>query len=423
MAVDIRYVGTRGVNQWTDENYNEINIIENGFYDEFNRAMGNLQANQAAGRGNTFAYYRRARARRRCRRTSRTSTARGTSTTRAPTPATTGRTPRSSAGWLGRGRSRTTPRGISTATPRGAGLAAQAGVPANFFVVNPDVSTNADDYNIWTSDAFSSYNALQIELRRRLSKGFQISGSYQYALEYGSANLGKHWGRVSDPTGNVRHAFKMQWDWMVPVGRGRHFGTDMHPALDLLVGGWGFNGAGRVQANTVNFGGVRLVGMTVDELTREYRHRYDPATKIVTMLPDDIILNTRRAFSPDATSATGYGSLGVPEGRYIAPDNSENCVEVRNGDCAPRTLLIRAPWFTRFDVSLSKRFETGSRVNFELRFDVLNVFDNINFDNAAQPGQRRDHLPGGRRLPRSEQHVRSGRETRTDRVENQLVIG
>ena len=56
MAVDIRYVGTRGVNQWTDENYNEINIIENGFYDEFKPAMGNLQANQAAGRGNTFAF-------------------------------------------------------------------------------------------------------------------------------------------------------------------------------------------------------------------------------------------------------------------------------------------------------------------------------------------------------------------------------
>jgi hypothetical protein len=126
--------------------------------------------------------------------------------------------------------------------------------------------------------------------------------------------------------------------------------------------------------------------MSVDELTREYRHRYDPATKIVTMLPDDIILNTRRAYSPDATSATGYSSLGVPEGRYIAPDNSENCVEVRNGDCAPRTLLIRAPWFTRFDVSLSKRFETTTRVNFELRIDVLNLFDNINFNPVANPG-------------------------------------
>jgi carboxypeptidase family protein/TonB-dependent receptor-like protein len=386
MAVDIRYVGTRGVNQWTDENYNEINIIENGFYTEFQGAMANLQANQAAGRGNTFAYF-----------------GPNTGTSPLPTylayfngsqdvnnPGAYSGTNWTNSTFVGR-LARTRPQPYDAAGDLDGNAtrrtnASRAGISPNFFVVNPDVSTSGDDYNIWTSDAFSSYDALQIELRRRLSKGFQISGSYQYALEYGSANLGKHWGRVSDPTGNVRHAFKMQWDWMVPVGRGRHFGTDMHPALDLLVGGWGFNGAGRIQANTVNFGGVRLVGMTVDELTSEYRHRYDPATKIVTMLPDDIILNTRRAFSPDATSATGYGSLGPPEGRYIAPDNSENCVEIRNGDCAPRTLLVRAPWFTRFDVSLSKRFETGSRVNFELRFDVLNVFDNINFDNEANPG-------------------------------------
>ncbi len=386
MAVDIRYVGTRGVNQWTDENYNEINIIENGFYTEFQLAMANLQANQAAGRGNTFAYF-------------------GPNSGTAPLPTylayfngsrdVNNPSVYSGNNWtnstfVGRlARTRPQPYDAANdldgnATRRG--LAAQAGISKNFFVVNPDVSTDGDNFNLWTSDAFSSYDALQIELRRRLSKGFQISGSYQYALEYGSANLGKHWGRVSDPTANVRHAIKMQWDWNVPVGRGRHFGTDMHPALDLLVGGWGFNGAGRVQARTINFGNVRLVGMELEELTREYRHRYDPATKIVTMLPDDIILNTRRAFSPDATSATGYGSLGVPEGRYIAPDNSENCVEIRNGDCTPRTLLVRAPWFTRFDVSLSKRFETGSRVNFELRFDVLNVFDNVNFNLANNPG-------------------------------------
>ena len=50
MAIEMRYVGTRGVNQWTEENYNEdYNIIENGFYNEFQLAMANLQANNAAG--------------------------------------------------------------------------------------------------------------------------------------------------------------------------------------------------------------------------------------------------------------------------------------------------------------------------------------------------------------------------------------
>src|SRR4029453_6090937 len=118
-----------------------------------------------------------------------------------------------------------------------------------------------------------------------------IAASYQYALEYGSVNLGKQWGRVSEPTDNVRHAFKLQWDWMVPVGRGRRFGTHMSPGMDAAVGGWGLKGAGQVQANTVDLGGGRLVGMTVEELTKEYRHRYNAETKIVTMLPDDIILN------------------------------------------------------------------------------------------------------------------------------------
>jgi carboxypeptidase family protein/TonB-dependent receptor-like protein len=380
MAVDIRYVGTRGVNQWTDENYNEINIIENGFYNEFLRAMGNLQANQAAGLGNTFAYTGASgttplpiylayfNGSRDVNNSSAYSGANWTNSTFVGRLARQRPQPYEAAGDLD-----------GNATRRQNAL--NAGQPANFFVVNPDVSTSGNDNNIWTSDAYSSYDALQIELRRRLSRGLQITGSYQYALEYGSTNLGKHWGRVSDPTDNVRHAFKLQWDWMVPVGRGRRFGTDMSPWMDAFLGGWGFNGAGRIQSNTVDFGGVRLVGMTVDELTKEYRHRYDPETKVVTMLPDDIILNTRRAWSPDATSPTGYGSLGPPEGRYIAPDNSADCTEIRNGDCAPRTVLVRAPWFTRFDVSLSKRFETGHRVNFELRIDVLNVFDNINFDN------------------------------------------
>ena len=47
MALEVRYVGTRGVNQWSTLNYNERNVIENGFLDEFKLAMANLQANNA----------------------------------------------------------------------------------------------------------------------------------------------------------------------------------------------------------------------------------------------------------------------------------------------------------------------------------------------------------------------------------------
>jgi hypothetical protein len=183
----------------------------------------------------------------------------------------------------------------------------------------------------------------------------------------------------------------MQWDWSVPVGRGRHFGTDMPGWLDAALGGWEFNGAGRIQARTLNFGNVRLVGMTVDDLTKEYRFRINPdpnnpGRQLVTMLPDDIILNTRRAFNVSATSANGYSDLGAPEGRYFAPANGDGCIQLKSGDCAPRTLLVRAPWFSRFDIGLTKKFATTARVNFELRVDVLNLFDNVNFNPVANPG-------------------------------------
>ncbi len=55
-AVEARYVGTRSRENWSTINYNETNIFENGFLNEFRVAQANLRANIAAGRGGTFAY-------------------------------------------------------------------------------------------------------------------------------------------------------------------------------------------------------------------------------------------------------------------------------------------------------------------------------------------------------------------------------
>ena len=110
--------------------------------------------------------------------------------------------------------------------------------------------------------------------------------------------------------------------------------------------------------------------------------RINPANGLQTpiMMPDDVILNTRRAFNTSPTSPTGYSDLGVPEGRYFAPANSASCIQLKAGDCAPRTLLIRAPFFTRIDVGVTKRFPIVGRTNAEVRFDLLNLFDNVNFN-------------------------------------------
>jgi len=393
MAMEVRYLGTRGSDQWSTLNYNGIrgeSLLNNGFLDEFKLAQANLQANNAAGgsRTGSFAYF-------------------GANSGTNPLPTylayLNGRTDATNAAAYTGGtatwtsttfagrlvRHNSSPTGAAgdfegNSTRRANALA--AGLPANFFIPNPRVNA----VNVTDSGAFSDYHALQIELRRRLSRGLSASANYQYAIERGSAFDGFSFGRTMIDAGNVRHAIKGQWDWTLPLGRGQRFGANMHPVLDAVLGGWSMNGVGRIQARTMNFGNVRLVGMTTDELTDMYKfYRRTNATSGRTeiwMLPEDVILNTRRAFTISSTSATGYGTLGVPEGRYIAPANSANCIQIRAGDCAPRTTLIRAPWFTRIDVGVTKRFNVRGTMNVEVRGDVLNLFDNINFNPAANPG-------------------------------------
>ena len=52
MSIEARYLGARSADSWRTNNYNELNIVENGFIDEFKLAMANLQANTlSAARG------------------------------------------------------------------------------------------------------------------------------------------------------------------------------------------------------------------------------------------------------------------------------------------------------------------------------------------------------------------------------------
>lgn len=394
MAMEVRYVGTWGVKQWSALSYNTIRperLAINGFLDEFTLAMANLQANNAAAgsRQGSFAYF-------------------GPGTGTSPLPIylayLNGRSDATNAtAYTGGSQTWTNPTyasRLSVANPalvtsaqdldnnvarRANALA--AGLPANFFVINPAVSS------VWLTDngLYSNYHALQLELRRRLSRGLSANVNYQYALEGGASFDGFTFGRVTTPVANVRHAIKTQWDWQIPVGRRQRFGGNLNPVVDAVLGGWSFSGVGRIQARMVDFGNVRLVGMTKKDLQKIYKHeiRTSPDTGLPTvyMLPQDVIDNTRAAFSVGTTTLDGYSeSLGAPQGRYFAPAGAGGCIAIRPPDCAPRNLLIRTPWFSRFDVGVTKKVAIRGRLNAEVRFDLLNVFDSVNFSTAASPG-------------------------------------
>ncbi len=379
MALEVRYVGTRHLQGWTTYNFNSVehNVLENGLFEEFKLAQANLQANIAAGRGSNFRYY-------------------GPNTGTYPLPITLAYfrgvgDPNNPAHYTSTNFASSTwvdtlalyyPQPLtyasnlhSDATRRANALA--AGLPANFMLTNPDLRGGA---NVYGNGGYTRYDGLQIELNRRMSRGLLMQANYTFAKGFESSRISFRVPRINTLSDTLRHAFKVNWVYEMPFGRGRFLLGDAPGWLDRLIGGWEFAGAGRVQSGSQrSFGNVRLVGMTEKELRQLFKLHFDDANKVIYALPKEIIDNTIKAFSVSATSATGYGALGAPSGRYLAPANGPDCMQVAGNECAATAVYVYGPKFVRFDLSAIKRVNITERVNFELRAEFLNAFNNVNF--------------------------------------------
>jgi hypothetical protein len=396
MAVEVRYVGTRSRDNWQVLNYNEPNIVENGFLDEFRRAQANLQANIAAGRGNTFAF----------------TGVPGTS----PLPtflAFFNGQPNSAAGnsslYTGGNWTDAThlnflaannPHPYGFATTNDDGLldnatfranAERAGLAPNFFVANPSLLGGAD---LTTNRGATNYHSLQTELRRRLAQGLQFNLSYVFGQAkesvFTSFRRPTFFRRNTGAEGDITHAFKANIVYDLPFGQGRRFASNAGPVLDRIVGGWTIGINSRIQSGRlIDFGNVRLVGMTADDVRDFFRVRIDDEGQRVFMLPQDVIDETIKAFSVSATSPTGYSARGVPSGRFFAPANGPDCIEIGRldddddpidfGDCGTRSLVVTGPMYQQHDISISKRVRLIGRSNFEFRVEMLNAFNHHNF--------------------------------------------
>jgi hypothetical protein len=396
IGLEVRYLGTRHLQGWQTYDMNEADVVNNGFINEFRQAQANLQANIAAGRGNTFAFtgapgtgplpiYLAYFTGRPSTQADSTASYTGTSWTDSnfvnplarfnPNPFTPAGTNANT--------------GLDGDAQRRANAAA-AGLPANLFRLNPDVG----GAEIESNSGYTRYDSMQMELTKRLSHGFLIQGSYVFANAYESSRYSLKAGRKktlqTGTDGGVTHALKANWVFELPFGRDRRFLNSTSGWVERIIGGWEVDGVVRIQSGRLlDFGNVRLVGMSAKDLQKAIKIREFATSGInanapvnIYMLPQDIIENTVRAFSVSATSASGYGQLGAPTGRYLAPANGPDCIEqIANGygDCGTRTLVVSGPMYSRWDISAVKRTRLVGRTTFEFRADLINAFNHVNF--------------------------------------------
>ncbi len=257
--LELRYVGNKSTHMWHRQNIQEVNIFENGFLNEFVQAKKNLDANVAAGRGNTFINNNLAG--------------------QAALPifqsafGALGNQPALAAGTgfgnatyiqsLNQGTAGTLAQTIAT-TPANfcrlvgnkfascviAGFNTAGAYPINLFQANPYLSS----LTYQDSNGDNNYNALQVDVKQRYSNGLLLGGNYVWSHAMGSIlnetdqASGYTWYTYRNARLNYgpspfdrRHVFNAYWTYDLPFGKGRRF-LSSNAVLDRVVGGWTIGG-------------------------------------------------------------------------------------------------------------------------------------------------------------------------------------
>jgi len=368
-VLEVRYVGNHGTGLWRTINLNEVNVVENGFLDEFRIAQANLLlARQTNANSTQFA----GGAGMRPVPIIQTALALTSDTTTAT------QLTQNQAGALANG--------IATNSTRMNRLIA-AGRPANFFQVNPLLGGSA---NLVVNGTHSQYHGLQTEIRRRMAHGLLLQGSYVWSHATGNFfNTGRAGtfttlrdydiDRSPSPY-DIRHALKLNWIYELPIGRGHRFlGGVQNRIAQKAMEGWQLASIVRLQSGSpIRITSGRLTfngsdsGVTLNNITVKQLQDMMSITKYtnaqgvgeVRYFPQAFIDNTLAAFdlAPGKTVDRSQPYIGPP----------------LTGQLAGRTYLY-GPGQQRWDFALTKKTKIGERYTVEFRAQALNIFNITNF--------------------------------------------
>lgn len=260
-------------------------------------------------------------------------------------------------------------------------------MPQNFFVVNP----NATSALLTESSASSNYHALQAELRRRFSGGFQFQVAYTLSKAITDTP-----GSLTSQSGNEsfwsfrdkrfdrqragfdqKHRVVANTVYELPFGKGKAFLGDAGTLVDKLLGNWTIGGiftystrppfgitSGRATFNS--FGGFAKLapGVSFEDFKKNFG-LYRTPQGVFFFNPDllNITVSPTTGLATQATLKPGY---------LVAPNAGEWGDFPRDG--------IDGPSYYNVDFSITKGIQIGEKVRAELKTTMINALNIANFN-------------------------------------------
>jgi hypothetical protein len=379
-AIEIRYAGNHATKIYRAVDYNETNIFENGFLQEFLNAQKNLAINTAINpNAPSFA-------------------ATNPGTVALPIFA------KLFAG-LSNGTGFANSTFIANLQQNNIGAMASAlaysptflnnrkTLPPAFFVTNP----NAAFARALGNFSYSKYNSLQIELRRRFSNGLSFQANYTLGrtLNDGTGTINNQSTLTNfrtlrdlrqdyqNSTQDQRHRFVANVVYDLPFGTGRRYLSNLWAPARKVIEGWTVGGiftyqtatpfyitSGRSTFNSFNAATAanndnnpaQLVGMTFAEFKKNIGVFRTPQG--VFFINPNLLTIVKTATGALSSARLKDGILGAP-----APGTFGNF---------PLNSLF-GPNFTQTDISVKKRTYFTERANFEFTMIAFNIANHANF--------------------------------------------
>ena len=392
-VLEVRYLGSRSVHEWINQNPNEVNIFENGFLNEFKNAQTNLAINATNGitsfADNGYAgqqalpIFNAAFAGEASGGAGVPLSDYGNSTYIVQlNQGNVG----SLAGTLAM------PFGAvpyicnlvgSSLTPCTTqyGYTKPGPYPVNFFVANPyGESSGGPGTNYMTDGGYGNYNGLQIDFRQSDWHGMQFDANYTWSHSLGQQPDNQWLGSTNQFTMrdlrlsygptlfDVRQVFHVSGSYDLPFGTGRHF-LDNSGAIDKIVGGWNVGtivtyqtgspfllGGGYNTFNDYADGGIVLSGVSVSQLQSAVGVYHVPGHTYADGINPKYL-----------ASASGGG--GNPT--FLSPNSNP-------GTFAAHPWLY-GPHLFNTDLALSKSIPIHENIRFVFQGEFLNAFNHPNW--------------------------------------------
>ena len=274
----------------------------------------------------------------------------------------------------------------------GTGCKGLGGLPANFFLANP--LTAFDE--VFTNGMSSSYHALQMEVRRRLSHGVQFQANYTWAKVLSNSGITGSQSELDRTLDfnqqrynrtradfDIHHTVHLNGVYEFPVGRGRHLLSK--GVVGRVLEGWQTGGLWTSRSGipitiasglgTVNRSGAATtnpavpVGMTAAAVCSAVGVYKDPARGALYLPPSFINFNTSAGAAPGTTLGANPAVLANP-GAGLLGDHG-----LYKGCTGPNLHQV--------DLNFVKKTKVTERMIFEFRAEMFNIFNHPNFSPSA----------------------------------------